>query len=86
MKLPSPPSAILFYTEAITGILQALQQINLTVGKDVSLIGYDDLDIAKTSIPKLTTMCPPMKDAANQLVRNLIFSNAQEIPPGRDEF
>jgi len=72
MKLPSPPSAIVFYTEAITGILQALQQINLNVGKDVSLIGYDDLDIAKTSIPKLTTMCPPMEDAANHLVRNLI--------------
>ena len=78
MKLSKPPTAILFYTEAAPGILQALQQINLTVGRDVSLIGYEDLDIAKTSIPSLTTICPPMRDAARILVEMLM-----EIIDGR---
>ena len=72
MKLPQPPTAILFYTEASQGILQALQQINLVVGKDISLIGYEDLDIAKTSIPSLTTICPPMREAAKKLVEMLM--------------
>jgi len=72
MKLSKPPTAILFYTEAAPGILQALQQINLKVGKDVSLIGYEDLDIAKTSIPSLTTICPPMRDAAKKIVEMLM--------------
>ena len=68
MKLEQPPSAILFHTETATGILQALQKLNLTVGKDVSLIGYDDLEIAKTNIPQLTVMRPPGRNAGEQLV------------------
>ena len=68
MQLPDPPSAIIFQTEAATGILQALQQLQLTVGKDISLIGYDDLEIAKTNIPPLTVMRPPGRNAGEQLV------------------
>ncbi|MBS1254515.1 MAG: HTH-type transcriptional regulator RafR [Deltaproteobacteria bacterium] len=72
MQHTDPPSAIIFQTEAATGILQALQQLQLTVGKDVSLIGYDDLEIAKTNIPPLTTMRPQASNAGERLVGMLM--------------
>ena len=57
-----------FQTEAAAGILQALLQLQLQVGKDIALIGYDDLEIAKTNIPPLTTMRPPARISSELLV------------------
>ena len=68
MQLSEPPKAIVFQTEAATGILQALLQLQLQVGKDIALICYDDLEIAKTNIPPLTTMRPPARNAGEQFV------------------
>ena len=68
MKLEKPPTAIISYTEVVPGILQALQQINLKVGEDVSLICYEDLEIAKTNNPPLTVMCPQVTKAGERLV------------------
>ena len=72
MKLPQPPTAILFHTETAAGILQALKKINLKVGEDISLVGYDDLEIAKTNIPPLTVIRPPGSNAGEQLVGMLM--------------
>jgi len=72
MKLEKPPTAILFYTETATGILQALEQLNLTVPKDISLICYDDLEIAKINNPPLTVMCPQAINAGERLVGMLM--------------
>ncbi len=72
MELPQPPTAILFHTETAAGILQALKKINLKVGDDISLVGYDDLEIAKTNIPPLTIMRPPGRNAGEQLVGMLM--------------
>ena len=72
MQLSEPPTAIVFQTEAAAGILQALLQLQLQVGKDIALIGYDDLEIAKTNIPPLTTMRPPARNAGEQLVGMLM--------------
>ena len=72
MRLEHRPTAILFHTGTASGILQALHKINLTVGKDVSLIGYDDLEIAKTNNPQLTVMRPPGKNAGEKIVEMLM--------------
>ena len=72
MSLEQPPTAILFHTGIASGILQALREINLTVGRDVSLISYDDLEIAKTNNPQLTVMRPPGKNAGEKLVEMLM--------------
>ena len=72
MQLSEPPTAIVFQTEAAAGILQALLQLQLQVGKDIALIGYDDLEIAKTNIPPLTTMRPPARNAGEQLIGMLM--------------
>ncbi len=72
MELHHPPTALVFQTEAATGILQAMQKLKLQPGRDVSLIGYDDLEIAKTSLPPLTTMRPPARNAGERVVEILL--------------
>ncbi len=72
MNLAKPPTAMLFHTGTASGILQALYKINLTVGRDVSLIGYDDLEIAKTNIPPLTVMRTAGRNAGKKLVEILM--------------
>ena len=72
MQLSEPPTAIVFQTEAAAGILQALLQLQLQVGKDIALIGYDDLEIAKTNLPPLTTMRLPACNAGEQFVGMLM--------------
>ena len=72
MQLSEPPTAIVFQTEAAADILQALLLLQLQVGKDIALIGYDDLEITKTNIQPLTTMRPPARNAGKQLVGMLI--------------
>ena len=67
MQLSEPPTAIVFQTEAAAGILQALLQLQLQVGKDIALIDYDDIEIAKTNIPPLTTMRPPARMPVSSL-------------------
>lgn len=72
MELPHPPTAVVFQTEAATGVLQALQKLKLQPGRDVSLIGYDDLEIAKTNLPPLTTLRPPARNAGERVVEILL--------------
>ena len=72
MKLKNPPTAILFFTQTAAGILQALQQLNLKTPNDISLICYDDLEIAKTNNPPLTVMCPQAGKAGERLVGMLV--------------
>ena len=66
MKLKNPPTAILFFTQTASGILQALQQLNLSTPNDISLICYDDLEIAKTNNPPLTVKCPQASKAGER--------------------
>ena len=72
MKLKNPPTAILFFTQTAAGILQALQQLNLKTPNDISLICYDDLEIAKTNNPPLSVMCPQASKAGERLVGMLV--------------
>ena len=72
MKLKNPPTAILFFTQTASGILQVLQQLNLSTPNDISLICYDDLEIAKTNNPPLTVMWPQAGKAGERLVGMLV--------------
>ena len=47
-------------------------QLNLKVAKDISLICYDDLEIAKKNNPPLTVMCPKATNAGERLVGMLM--------------
>lgn len=67
------PSAILCATDRMAvGCLRALQRQGLTPGRDVSVIGYDDLPLARFTDPPLTTMHQPIREAGQRLVEMLM--------------
>lgn len=54
---PDLPTAIFAATDLIAiGLLHAAFQHNVAVPDQVSLVGYDDIDIAKFAVPSLTTV------------------------------
>jgi LacI family transcriptional regulator len=51
------PTAIFATTDVMAvGLLQAAYQARIRVPEDISIVGYDDLDIAAYTIPPLTTV------------------------------
>jgi DNA-binding LacI/PurR family transcriptional regulator len=61
------------------GLIQAAYQAGLTVPHDLSIVGYDDIDIAPFLIPPLTTVSQTgveMGKAAAKLLFDMIESDA----------
>lgn len=59
----SIPTAIFCANDYMAaGALRAIFDRGLRVPEDISLIGYDDTDIAKTVYPRLTTIAAPIKE------------------------
>lgn len=75
LDLPQPPSAIFAASDALAfGTLDALQERRLVAGKDVAVVGYDDLELAH--YVGLTTIRQPMdqmgREGATTLLNHLL--------------
>ena len=56
LALPERPSCIFFPDDyACIGGINALRELKLRVPEDISIVGYDGMDLAKTISPRLTT-------------------------------
>ena len=70
---PDPPSAVLCVTDRMAvGALHALASARLRAGRDVSVIGYDDLPVATYTDPPLTTLAQPIERMARRMVEMLL--------------
>jgi LacI family transcriptional regulator, galactose operon repressor len=68
-----PPTAVLCATDRMAiGALHALASAGMRAGRDVSVIGYDDLPIASYTDPPLTTWEQPIPRMAQRLVEMLV--------------
>lgn len=56
------------------GAIRGLQRFGKSVPKDVSVIGYDDVQFARLSIPALTTVSQNVEKAGKLLVSKLLTS------------
>jgi DNA-binding LacI/PurR family transcriptional regulator len=57
LSLPKPPTAVMCCNDmAAVGALKTLNARGLQAGRDISLIGFDDLEICKFTQPALTTI------------------------------
>lgn len=69
---PAPPTAVLCATDRLAiGALRAVAQAGLRAGRDISLIGYDDLPMAACTDPPLTTIAQPIARAGERMVAML---------------
>lgn len=56
------PTAIFSSNNLMTlGCIKAIQDMGLCIGKDISLVGFDDIEVATFINPKLTVISRPME-------------------------
>jgi LacI family transcriptional regulator, xylobiose transport system transcriptional regulator len=67
LALPDPPTAVFACNDLMAlGVYEAARLAGLTVPDDLSVIGYDDLSIAKWAGPPLTTVRQPLLEMGRQ--------------------
>jgi LacI family transcriptional regulator len=54
------------------GVIRALQDIGRRVPEDVSVVGYDGIEMGKYFIPRLTTVAQPINEIARESVAMLM--------------
>ncbi|MCZ2812133.1 MULTISPECIES: LacI family DNA-binding transcriptional regulator [unclassified Modestobacter] len=76
LALPEPPTAVFAGSdEQAFGVMEAARQAGLSVPGDLSVVGFDDLPMARWSSPPLTTVCQPLADMgrlAGRMLHELI--------------
>lgn len=73
LSLPLPPSAILCANDLMAlGVFQALRERGFRAGREVSVVGYDDIAAAHYTDPPLTTLRQPFRDMGRRLVDFLL--------------
>jgi LacI family xylobiose transport system transcriptional regulator len=77
LQLPDRPTAVFAGNDLMAlGVLEAARMLGLSVPRDVSVVGYDDLEIAHWSGPPLTTVRQPLAEMGEQAA--LLALDAQD--------
>ncbi len=67
------PTAVIGYNDLVAvGVMHGLMQAGLRVPEQVSVIGFDDILIARLVLPTLTTVAAPMRQMGATAVGNLV--------------
>jgi LacI family xylobiose transport system transcriptional regulator len=67
---PDPPTAIFAGNDLqAIGVLRAAGRLGVDVPGDLSVVGYDDIPVAKLTTPPLTTIHQPLRRMAEQATR-----------------
>lgn len=73
LKLRNPPTAIFCANDLMAlGVIEAAVDLGLTVPDDVSVVGYNDLELSRHLRPPLTTCRVPNYDMSRRAVEMLI--------------
>jgi len=81
LKLPARPTALIAINDLLAvGALRAAGDLGLHVPGDLSLVGYDDIHIAKYLVPRLTTVSKDSTRLGREAVKQLL---ARIADPGR---
>lgn len=79
------PTAIIAYNDEIAiSVIQVLRELGLRIPEDISLVGYDDSQLAEASEVKLTSIRHPqsvMGETAAKLILAMIEGNSGELQP-----
>ena len=68
LNLKNPPTSVCCVSDTVAvGAMQSLRNHNLSPGKEVSLIGYDGLELGGWIDPPLSTMKQPLQSVGKDL-------------------
>ena len=78
------PTAILAMSDAMAiGAIRAIRDHGATVPNDVSVVGFDDIDLAVSTDPPLTTVHQPVRGKGEAAVRLLLsVIEGRDLRPG----
>jgi DNA-binding LacI/PurR family transcriptional regulator len=70
---PTRPTAMVVINDLLAfGVLRAAGDLNLRVPKDLSLVSYDDIPMAKYMVPRLTTVSKDALDLGREAFKLLL--------------
>lgn len=73
LALPEPPTAIIASNDTMAfGVMDAAKSLGRQIGRDVSIIGFDDIPMASQTYPPLTTIRQPMADMGETALEMLV--------------
>ncbi|MEU2259938.1 LacI family DNA-binding transcriptional regulator [Streptomyces sp. NPDC019645] len=79
LRLPEPPTAIFAGSDLqALGVLEAARVNGLRVPHDLSVVGYDDVPVARWSSPALTTVHQPLRQMAEEAAQMLLRLRTEE--------
>jgi len=84
LALPTPPTAVFAVSDkTAVGAYRAAAERGLAIPTDVSIVGFDDIEIARALNPPLTTVHVPvetMGQVAFTRLRGLIAGTERDLP------
>ena len=75
MEMEEPPTVIMYPDDySYLGGLSQLEKMNLSVPEDVSVVGYDGINLSQVLRPRLTTYYQDAEMIGKQSMRKLVES------------
>jgi len=73
LKSTCRPSAVFVLNDMMAiGAIAAIRKAGLAIPDDISVIGFDDIELAAITTPSLTTIAQPFDEIAEQIIHLLI--------------
>ncbi|MER7673487.1 LacI family DNA-binding transcriptional regulator [Kitasatospora sp. NPDC096128] len=82
LRLPNRPTAVFAGNDLqALGLYEAARELGLRIPEDLSVVGFDDLPLARWVGPPLTTVRQPLTEMAETATR-LVIDLARGVQPG----
>jgi LacI family transcriptional regulator len=73
LELPEPPTAIFAGSDEVAlGVVEAARARGLRVPEDLSVVGFDDTQVARLAAPPLTTVRQPLQEMGAVALRTAL--------------
>ncbi len=69
---PRPTAVVCFNDKVAVGVLEAAAARGLRVPADLSVAGFDDIDVSRATLPRLTTVRQPLQEMGRTAVTMLM--------------
>jgi DNA-binding LacI/PurR family transcriptional regulator len=82
LRRPLPPTAIISGSdEQAYGVYRAARELGLQIPEDVSIVGFDDVELCQWVSPQLTTVRQPLEAMAREATRLVIALSRDGLAP-----
>lgn len=73
LSIANPPSAIVCANDSMAiGAMKVIRESGFNIPEDISVVGFDDIDVSSRVFPSLTTIAVPINIMAEEAIKMLI--------------